>query len=107
MRRLAVVLAAAVIVGWASPSPAGTPDGQVFFVTVYENGKVKDTGFVVFLPDDHSGYLRLETYWFGKGAWKEEGYWEVTRDYGDWGCSWEGWFSSPVPAPYDEFEGGY
>ena len=78
MRRIVVLLAAVVLMGWASPLLAGTPNAfQVFYVTVYENGSVRDTGFLQLLPDDGSGNLRLKTWWFGKGAWKEKGQWEV------------------------------
>lgn len=107
MKYLAVLFVAVVIVGWASPLLASTPDLQVFEVTVYEDGSVRDTGLILFLPEDQHGYRHLWTYWYGKGLWKEEGYWEEVRDYGDWGCSWDGWYSASIPAPYDDFEGGY
>ncbi len=107
MKGLAVLSGAGTPVGRCSPSPAGTPKGQVFRVTVYENDKERDTGLLEFLADPRAGSLQFQSRWFGQGAWNEGGDWKVVGDLGDEGCSWEARFRAPASAPYDELEGGY
>jgi hypothetical protein len=107
MRRLALLFAAVAILGWASPLLADTPDYQCFFVTVYENGRVRDQGFLCFFPGEYPDDPVLQSGWWGKGWWPEGGQWHNTKDYGSQGCSWEGWYDWGIDAPYDEFRGGY
>ena len=100
MRRLAVVLVAAMLVGWASPLFAGTVAGKVFLVKIWgEHGRVRDRGLVRLA---YGG--RLDCWWFQHGVFC--GGWWDERDGGTF-CQWDGWYEYGDPSPYDDFEGYY
>ena len=120
MRRIVLLLAAAVVAGWASPGLGEEEfvmEGKAFLVTVWHNGAVRDEGLLVFKRDHYNdesdGQVDvfknvLICWWFGKGVY-DGGEWEEYDFYPPpWSAflPWDGWYSDTY-CPYDDFEGYY
>jgi hypothetical protein len=106
MKRLAVILATVVVVGWASTrSFADVPgDGDVFYVCVFDNnGYVEDKGFFKFERDQQTGQLHFLHYWQSSGFEGSEADWSLEADFGDSGCEIDVW-NTAYWTPFDEFD---
>ena len=115
MRRLVLLLAAVVLVGWASPVSADDDlemKGKLFLVKVYDNHyNVVDEGYVFFWrykPANGAFKNELICVWFGKGVfyngdWGRELHYDPP--YSDF-VRWDGWYQN-YPSPYDDFTGYY
>ena len=92
MKRLAVFLAAVLIVGWVSPSLADDLAWKNFYVRLLdEDGNVIDWGFLCFQPVDPVGYRELWHQWRSDNGQHWIAHWDYQDDYGDYGCELDAW----------------
>jgi len=92
MKRLAVFLAAVLIVGWVSPSLAEDLAWRNFYVRLLdEDGNVIDWGLLAFKPVDAVGYRELHHYWYSDGGQKWIAHYDYQGAYGDYGCELDAW----------------
>jgi hypothetical protein len=113
MKRLAALLAAVTIVGWASPAPADELTGKVFYAFIFDkDGDYIEYGFLEFWENEH-GELKLDHRWRsdnGRVWTADRVHWD---DYGDYGFEWDAkpedqWRKDvDQNAPYDEFDAFY
>ena len=111
MKRLAVFLAAVLIVGWVSPSLADDLNGKTFYVRLLdEDGNVIDDGKLEF-GEAPAGHLRLWHSWYSDGLqkrWRADRDWCAQAAYGDYGCEFGAWDPPGGEIhPYGEFEAFY
>ena len=110
MKRLAVFLAAVLMVGWVSPLLADELNGKTFYVRLLdEDGNVVDDGKFEF-GEAPAGHYKLWHYWYSDGLhkWTADRDWCTQAGYGDYGCEFDAWkpAGEPIP-PYGDFGAFY
>jgi len=93
MKRLAVLLAAVLIVGRGSPSLADDLTGKWFLVDLLDDvsGLQIDSGVFHFWVNQQDGYKKLDHGWFCSGGGWHTYDREMNGDYRRYGSAWGAW----------------